>query len=121
MFPPGSADPYVTGLVKHDGSGLSVTGGGTKVELKNFDVDPGTSMLMADVSANGKQVVQDAPIFFLDGSTLHRRTEGSTAVLEGTTVSLTKEAAELLNKTFKTDALTPFFKVGIAKVTVNTQ
>ncbi len=51
VFPPGSADPYVTGLVKHDGSGLGLTGGGTKVELKNFDVDPGTSMLMADVSA----------------------------------------------------------------------
>ncbi len=76
-------------------------------------------MLTGDVSANGTSVVQDAPLFFLDGSTLQPlRTEGSNAILEGTTVSLTKEAADLLNQTYKTTALAEFFKVGVAKITL---
>ncbi len=37
---------------------------------------------------------------------------GLTAILEGTTVSLTKEAADLLNKTYNVTALTEFFKGG---------
>ena len=118
-YTPGTVDPYVQGLINHEGSGLSLTDGKTKVELTNFDVNPGTSMLTGDVSANGKSVVQDAPLFFLDGSTLQPlRTEGSNAILEGTTVSLTKEAADLLNMTYKTEALAEFFKVGVAKITL---
>ena len=44
--------------------------------------------------------------------------EEGTAVLEGTTVSLTAEAAELLNMTFGTDALAEFFLVGVAEITL---
>ena len=118
-YTPGSRDPYVEGVINHDGSGLSLTDGTTKVELTNFDVDPGTSMLTGDVSANGTSVVEDAPLFFLDGSTLQPlKMEGGNAVLEGTTVSLTKAAADLLNQTYKTTALTEFFKVGVAKITL---
>jgi hypothetical protein len=40
-------------------------------------------------------------------------------VLEGTTVSLTKTAADALNMVFKTDALAEFFKVGVAEITVD--
>ncbi len=36
-------------------------------------------------------------------------------------MSLTKEAADLLNKTYGITALAPFFKVGVAKITVNTK
>ncbi|MCU1691230.1 MAG: hypothetical protein JWM64_321 [Frankiales bacterium] len=118
-FKPGSVDPYVQGLIHHDGSGLSLTGGGIKVELTNFDVDPGKSMLFGDVSANGKDVVQDAPLFFLDGTTLKPLAmENGDAVLEGTQVKFTKAAADLLNATYKTTAVKENALVGIAKITL---
>jgi hypothetical protein len=122
VYPPGSRDPYVEGILNHEGSGISLTNGTTSVELTDFDVDPGKSLLFGDVAANGESVVQDAPLFFLDGSTLQEpRIEGDDAILEGTTVSLTSAAADLLNKTFETDALTEFFTVGVAKITVSTK
>ena len=122
-FTPGSVTPYVQGKINHDGSGLSLTGGGTKVELTNFVVDPAGSVLTGKVTANGKVAAESAPLFFLDGRTLKPLQTGpaDTAILEGTTVSLTKEAADLLNKTYNVTALTPFFKVGVAKITVNTK
>ena len=121
-FTPGSVSPYVQGKISHDGSGLSLTGGGTKVELTDFVVDPAKSVLTGKVTANGKVAAESAPLFFLDGRTLKPlQTAGDTAILEGTTVSLTKEAADLLNKTYNVTALTPFFPVGVAKITVNTK
>ncbi len=114
-----SGDPYVQGIINHEGSGLSLTAGGTKVELTNFDVDPGKSMLFGDVSANGESVIQDAPLFFLDGRTLEPlKMEGGAPVLEGTEVKLSPEAADLLNKTYKIDALKAYTPVGIAKITL---
>lgn len=120
-YKPGSVDPYVQGIIHHDGSGLSLTGGNPKikVELKNFDVDPGKSMLFADVTANGASVVENAPIFALDGTTLKPLAmENGDAVLEGTQVKLTQAAADLLNKTYKTDAVKADALVGIAKITL---
>lgn len=120
-FKPGSITPYVQGLVKHDGSGLSLEAGGTKVKLENFDVDPGKSQLYGDVSVNGKEAAADAPLFFLDGRTLKPlavKESNGTAVLEGTTVKLTPEAADLLNTTFKIDALKKNLVIGVAKITV---
>lgn len=117
---PGTHDPYVEGKIMHDGSGISLTDGKTKVSLENFVVDPGTSMLTGKVSANGSVVAESAPLFFLDGSTLQPlKMEDGHPVLEGTTVSLTKTAADLLNKTYGTTALTEFFKVGVAKITLS--
>jgi len=122
-YTPGSVTPYVQGKIMHDGSGLSLTGGGTKVELTNFVVDPAGSVLTGKVTANGTVAAESAPLFFLDGRTLKPLAKGAndTAILEGTTVSLTKEAADLLNKTYKVTALTQYFKVGVAKITVNTK
>ncbi|MGQ0630408.1 MAG: hypothetical protein ACT4P1_05155 [Sporichthyaceae bacterium] len=124
-YTPGSRTPYVESSIEHDGSGISLTGGEGKdkvvVELTDFVVDAGTSMLMGDVAANGKSVVKDAPLFFLDGRTLEPlkvNEAGDTGVLFGTTVSLTKAAADLLNKTYSTDALAEFFKVGVARITL---
>lgn len=121
VYKPGAVEPYVQGKINHDGSGLSLTGGGKKVELTDFVVDPGTSMLTGKVTVDGKVFAESAPLFFLDGSTLKplqvNKGEG-TAVLEGTTVSLTKTAADALNMVFGSDALKEFFKVGIAKITV---
>lgn len=120
-YTPGSRSPYVESNIKHDGSGISLTDGKTKVELTNFVVDAGKSILTGDVSANGASVVKGAPLFFLDGRTLQPlqvNKAAGTAVLFGTTVSLTKEAADLLNKTYNTNALTEFFKVGTARITL---
>ena len=85
-------------------------------------MDPGSSRVYGDVSANGKSVVQSAYLFTLNGTTLKPlQVQGSNAILEGTKVFISPVAADLLNKTFKTDAVTPQLLVGIAKITVNTQ
>jgi maltose-binding protein MalE len=122
-YTPGSVTPYVTGDIKHNGSGFSLTAGTTKVELTNFEINPGTSELMGDVSVNGTSAAKGAILFDLDGNTLKPLQTGAnnTAILEGTRVLISADAAGLLNKTFKTDAVKPGTLVGIAKITVNTK
>ncbi|HEX8205503.1 MAG TPA: hypothetical protein VF587_05535 [Solirubrobacteraceae bacterium] len=121
-YKPGSVSPYVQGRVDHDGSGFSLTAGGKKVDLENFVVDPGKSVLTGRVSVDGKVAAESAPLFFLDGRTLQplRTTDDGRAVLEGTTVKLKAEAADLLNKTYGIDALKEGLVIGVAKITVNT-
>lgn len=120
-FKPGTASPYVIGQIQHEGSGLSLTAGDTKVELTNFNVDPGVSRVYGDVSVNGKVAVSSAYLFTLNGTTLKPlQSEGDTAILEGTKVFISPVAAGLLNDTFGTDAVTEDLLVGIAKITVNT-
>jgi len=121
-YKPGSVSPYVQGEVDHDGSGLSLTGGGKTVELTDFVVDPGKSVLTGTVSVDGKVAADAAPLFFLDGRTLNplEVNDNGTAVLEGTTVKLKDEAAQLLNKTFGVDALKEGLVIGVAKITINT-
>ena len=115
--------PYVQGTLLHQNSGLSLTAGGTTVELTNFTVDPGTpARLFGDVAVNGQQAAASAPLFDLNGSTLNpisMDAEGN-AVLQGTTVKLSPEAAALLNQTFGTDALAGGLVIGIATITVPT-
>lgn len=123
--PESGVDPYVTGEIEHFQSGLTLTAGDTTVELSNFIVDPGESMLFGKVEVNGMpfpESGEDVPLFFLDGSTLNplQVNEGEgTAVLEGTTVSLTQTAADALNMVFETEALSEFFLVGVAEITVD--
>jgi hypothetical protein len=122
-YTPGTVTPYVQGKIDHNGSGLSLTGGGKVVELTNFVIDPGKSVLTGTVSVDGKVAAPSAPLFFLDGRTLkplQADAAAGTAVLEGTTVKLKQEAADLLNKTFGTDALKAGLVIGVAKITVNT-
>jgi hypothetical protein len=121
-YTPGSVSPYVQGEIDHSGSGLSLTGGGKQVELTDFVIDPGKSVLTGKVTVDGKVAADSAPLFFLDGRTLKPLETGAdnTAVLEGTTVKLKAEAADLLNKTFGTTALQSGLVIGIAKITVNT-
>jgi hypothetical protein len=116
--------PYVQGTLLHQNSGLSLTAGGTTVELTNFTVDPGTpARLFGDVAVNGSQAAASAPLFDLDGTTLNPiSVDGSgNAVLQGTTVKLSPEAAGLLNQTFGTDALKGGLVIGIATITVPTK
>ena len=119
---PGTVDPYVQGEINHDGSGLSLTAGETVVELTNFDIDPGTSLLTGDVTVNGEEAAAAAVLFDLDGRTLQPLATGpeNTAILQGTQVKISETAAGLLNDTFKTDAVTPGLLVGVATITVKT-
>lgn len=121
-YEPGSVSPYVQGRIEHGGSGLSLTGGGKKVELTDFVIDPGKSVLTGTVSVDGKVAAQEAPLFFLDGRTLKplRTTDDGRAVLEGTTVKLKAEAADLLNQTFGVTALEEGLVIGVAKIVVPT-
>jgi hypothetical protein len=116
--------PWVQGIIFHDGSGLSLTAGGTTVELTNFAVDPGKpARLFGDVSVNGQVAANNAPLFDLNGKDLEPPTmnaDGS-AELTGTSVNLSPEAAALLNQTFATDALAGGLVIGIATITVETE
>ena len=121
VFKPGQVSPYVIGQIQHEGSGLSLTAGKTKVELTNFNVDPGVSRVYGDVTVNGKVAATSAYLFKLDGRTLKPlKTQGSDAILTGTKVEISPVAAPLLNQTFKTDAVKGGLLVGIATITVDT-
>ena len=113
--------PFVQGIIFHDGSGLSLEAGGITVELTDFVIDPATSTLTGTVSVDGKVAAEGALLFDLDGSTLNplqvKETKG-TAVLEGTTVELSADAAALLNDTFGIDALQGGLVVGVSEITV---
>src|SRR5687767_1188211 len=121
-FKPGTVSPFVQGEIDHDGSGLQLKGGGKTVELTDFVVDPGASVLTGTVTVDGKEAAASAPLFFLDGRTLKplEAKDDGTAVLEGTTVKFKDESAQLLNETFGVDALQGGLEVGVAKITVNT-
>ena len=122
VFKQGEVSPYVIGQIQHEGSGLSLSAGGTKVELTNFNVDPGSSKVYGDVTVNGKVAATSAFLFSLDGRTLKPLAmEGSNAVLEGTRVAISPVAAPVLNNVFKTNAVKPGLLVGIAKITVATK
>ena len=111
--------PYVQGEIDHAGSGITLTAGDIVVGLSDFVIDPGTSRLTGTVTANGEEVGTDIYIFNLDGSTLNplETDADGNAVLEGTTVLISPDAATLLNDTFGTDAVTDELVVGIAKIT----
>jgi hypothetical protein len=121
-YEPGSVSPFVQGEIDHQGSGLQLEGGGKTVQLTDFQIDPGASVLTGKVTVDGEEAAADAPLFFLDGRTLEplEANDNGTAVLEGTTVKFKDESAQLLNETFGTDALKGGLEVGVAKITVNT-
>jgi hypothetical protein len=118
--PASSVRPFVQGVIEHENSGLSLTAGGTKVELTDFVIDPGTSELMGTVSVDGKVAAEDAVLFDLDGSTLEplKTNPDGSATLTGTTVLLSDDAAQLLNDTFGIQDLKGGLKIGISTITV---
>jgi hypothetical protein len=119
-YEPGTVSPFVQGELDHDGSGRSLEAGGKKVALTDGGIDPGASVLTGKVSVDGEVAAESAPLFFLDGRTLNPlETEGQTAILEGTTVKLKAEAADLLNQTFAIDALKEGLVIGVAKITLD--
>ena len=75
---------YIVGNVVHEGSGLKFSKGTKSIEVTNFVVDPGASILTA--TAGGKSGI---PLLSLDGTNVKVSTEGSDVVLEGTVAKLT--------------------------------
>lgn len=123
-YEPGTVRPFVQGLILHQGSGLSLkSADGTLVDLTDLELDPGASVLTARASIDGDEVMRNAPLFFLDGTTLEPlRTgaDGAVAVLDGITVELKGEAAAMLNNAFDIDGLKEGMTVGTAKLTLDT-
>ncbi len=86
--------------------------------LENFVVNPGSSKLYGDVLVNGQVAASNAYLFSLHGGTLKPlQLEGDNAILTGTTVHVSDDAAGLLNQTFKTDAVKGGLLVGTATIT----
>ena len=100
---------YIQGSIAHEGSGFSLSAGSTKVELSDFVVDPGNSVLYGTVGGTPK-----VPLLSLDGTNVKVSMEGSDVVLQGTVAKLTDTAAGALNKAFNVNAL----KAGIPLGTV---
>lgn len=122
-YKPGTASPYVTGQIQHEGSGLTLRARRTKITLANLNIDPGVSRVYGDVAVNGKVTATSAYLFKLDGRTLLPLLQKSngTAALQGTRVEISEVAAPLLNKAFKTGAVEPGLLVGTATITFNTK
>ena len=123
-YKPGTRSPYVVATIQHQGSGISLSAKGIKVGLSNFVVDATNSQLTGKVTATAKGktkvVGTSVPLFFLNGRTLQPLTKPTptTAVLYGTKVYLTSGAAQLLDQTFGTNALTSSTLIGTAKITL---
>lgn len=102
---------YIAGSIQHQGSGFTLASGATKVELSNFVVDPGNSMLYGTVGGKPK-----IPLLFLDGTAVKVSTEGDNVVLQGTVAKLTETAAGALNAAFKTTAIKPGLPLGVVRL-----
>ncbi len=108
-----SVEPgYIQGSIAHDGSGFSLTAGSTKVELSDFVVDPGNSMLYGTVGGTPK-----VPLLFLDGTNVKVGSDDQgRVVLEGTVAKLTDTAAGALNKAFNVTAIQPGLPLGVVRL-----
>jgi len=108
------APGYVDGVVLHQGSGLTLTKGGTTVTLGNFTIDPGHSVLYGDV--NGTVPAADVPLLQLDGRPLVITSSGGQVHLDGTIANLTPTAAAALNKAFGVTAFAAGMPLGTAHI-----
>ncbi|HEX4427677.1 MAG TPA: hypothetical protein VHZ96_00255 [Frankiaceae bacterium] len=115
LYNKGAVTPYVQGIIHHNGSGVSLTAGGKTLTVENFDVDPGKSLLTAQVKQMNDAAI---PLFFLDGSNLQITPPGADGIakLDGTKVELTAEAADAINKYFGVTAFKKGILFGIAHI-----
>lgn len=112
-----SAKPgYVQGSIQHEGSGFTLTGGGTVVTLGEFVVDPGSSRLFGSVRVGDSPAMVDVPLLDLDGSGLEITKPGGKVQLFGTVAKLTDTAAQALNTVFKTDKLAAGLPLGVVRL-----
>ena len=103
---------YIAGHVIHEASGLKFSKGNQSIEVTDFVVDPGNSMLTA--SAGDKSGI---PLLFLDGANVKVAQEGSDVILEGTVAKLTATGATALNTTFGVSAFKEGIPLGVVKLT----
>ena len=111
-FKPG----YILGSIDHAGSGFTLTAGSTKVELSDFVVDPGNSVLYGTVG--GTPMV---PLLSLDGTAVKVSMEDGNVVLDGTVAKLTDTAAGALNKAFNVDAIKAGTPLGVVHLVAKGQ
>ena len=102
---------YIQGSINHQASGFTLTAGATKVELSDFVVDPGNSMLYGTVGDK-----PGIPLLSLDGTNVKVSMENGNVVLFGTVAKLTNTAATALNGAFKTDAIKPGTPLGVVRL-----
>ena len=107
---------YIQGSIAHEGSGFSLSAGSTKVELSDFVVDPGNSVLYGTVSGTPK-----VPLLSLDGTNVKVSMEGADVVLQGTVAKLTDTAAGALNKAFNVTALKAGIPLGTVRLVAKGQ
>ena len=111
------APGYVDGVILHQGSGLTLTKGGTTVTLSDFTIDPGDSILYGDV--DGTAGAANVPLLQLDGRPLVITTGGGKVHLDGTVANLTPTAASALNKAFGVTAFQAGMHLGTAHITAS--
>ena len=111
------APGYVDGVILHQGSGLTLTKGGTTVTLSDFTIDPGDSILYGDV--DGTAGAANVPLLQLDGRPLVITTSGGKVHLDGTVANLTPTAASALNKAFGVTAFQAGMHLGTAHITAS--
>jgi hypothetical protein len=103
---------YIAGNVIHQGSGLKFSKGNQSIEVTDFVVDPGTSILTA--TAGGKAGI---PLLSLDGTNVNVSMSGSDVVLQGTVAKLTATGASALNSTFNVTAFKEGIPLGVVTLT----
>ncbi len=102
---------YILGSIEHAGSGFTLSAGATKVELSDFVVDPGNSMLYGTVGGTPK-----VPLLFLDGTNVKVGSEGADVVLQGTVAKLTAPGAAALNSTFGVSDFKEGLPLGVVRL-----
>lgn len=106
------------GEIHHVG-GLTLSAGGTTVELLNFSIDTSGErpVLTGIVTANGN-LVGRLPLFdlALPQLTLPIQPENGRVVIPNVGVTLTAEAADALNQVFGVQAFVEGFNIGTATV-----
>jgi hypothetical protein len=120
--PESGVEPDVRGVINHDGSGLQLAGPtGAVVALEDLEVDLTGSTVYGRLTVDDEVRADRADLLHLDRSTrepLQVDADAGTAVLRGSTLSLTGTAADALNAAFETSALTERVLLGVAEVTL---
>lgn len=104
---------YIVGNLIHQGSGITFSKGGKTLAITGLVVDPGNSTLTGTVG--GKVGV---PIASLNGAPVQVSMVGGTVHLDGTIVNLSSTAAQALDTTFGTTAVTAGLPLGVAHIIV---
>ena len=103
---------YVDGVLLHQESGLTLTKGSTEATLTNLVVDPSNSELYGEVDG----VVFPHPLANLDSSGLQVRVANGDIYLNGAVAKLSSYAAQDLDRTFATRAVTAGMPLGVLHI-----